>query len=313
MRKVIVDKEKCREVALLMKDFSFKHPETKRDFQDLEKELFYLFTVVGICHQINWNFLMKALKDIQENYPSKFTPQYMQEISDKEIYDWLSAYPKKWRLEKRFKRGELVRDMCGVLTHKYEGRVENVLRTSENKMGGKNGLYTLLKNFQAYGEDPLCKKSAVFIDLIDRFGLWEFSDWDNYIPPIDYQITRIALRNGVVEVKDPELLKKLENNASVTQEEDTVIRSAVIDALAEMTKISNRHSKDLQGFYWALGRECCDSDNPRCVFCETSNCSVSAYMNINCGSRCPLVNVCKAAKNKELLKIREQNFETTFY
>lgn len=313
MKKVVVNKKKCKEVALVMKDFSFEHPEAKREAQDLEEELFYLFTVVGICHQINWNFLMKALKSVRQDYPSKFTPQYLQSVSDEEIFDWLSAYPKKRRLEKCFKRGELVRDMCRVLVQRYQGNVENLLEESVHKMGGKKGLYALLKDFRAYGEDPLCKKSAVFIDLIDRFDLWEFNDWQNYIPPVDYHIVRITLRNGVVEVRDRELLEKLENNIPVTQEDDTLIRSAVIEALAEIARDSNKHTKDLQGFYWTLGRECCDLDKPRCVSCKCSECSVLTYMNISCEGMCPLVSVCGAVEDKKLLKIKEQNFVTTFY
>ena len=313
MAKVVINKEKCKEVAALMRDFSFEHPEAKKGFQDSEKELFYLFIVVGICHQINWNFLVQALKKIREQFPSKFTPEYMQNVSDEEVFGWLADYPKKWRLGKRFKRGELVRDMCGELVQKYEGKVENVLKKSGNRMGNDNGLYSLLKDFQAYGEDPLCKKSAVFIDLIYRFGLWNFSDWENYIPPIDYQIVRIALRNGVISVEDSELFEKLKNNLPATQENDIAIRSAVIDALKEISASSGKHTKDLQGFYWAIGRECCDPDNPSCVFCENPNCSVSAYMNINCGRKCPFVSVCTAREDEKLLKIREHNFETTFY
>lgn len=313
MEKIVVNKEKCREVALAMRNFSFEHPEAKREVQDLEKELFYLFVVVSICHQINWDFLMKALKRIQTDYPLKFTPQYIQNISDKEIYNWLSVYPKKWRLEKRFKRGKFLRDMCGVLMRKYNGKVENILKTSGNRMGGENGLYALLKDFQAYGEDPLSKKSAVFIDLIERFGLWRPNDWQNYIPPIDYHKIRIAFRNGIVKTKETELLEKLKNNISITQEEDIIIRSAVIEALNEMAKTSNRHPKDLQGFYWALSRDCCDPNNPRCYSCGMLDCSVSVYMNLGCDGKCPLAYVCEATKNKNLLKIKEPNFVTTFY
>ena len=313
MEKVIVNKRKCKEIALVMKDFSFEHPEVKRGPQGLEDELFYLFIVVGICHQINWNFLMKALKSVQRNYPSKFRSSYMRGISEEEIFDWLSAYPKKWRLEKHFKRSELVRDMCKVLSQEYGGRVGNLLEASNYKMGGEKGLYTLLKNFKAYGEDPLCKKSAVFIDLIDRFNLWKFNDWQNYIPPVDYHIVRVALRNGVIEVKDNKLFDKLKNNLAVTQKEDITIRSAVIGSLNEIARISNKHTKDLQGFYWVLGRECCDPDNPRCDLCKNTDCSVLIYMNIVCNSRCPLVNACGTAKDKNLLKIKEQNFVTTFY
>ena len=107
MKKAAINKDKCKDIALTMQNFSFEHPEARREFQDSEKELFYLFALVAICHQINWNFLMGALRKVQKDYPAKFTPNYMKMISDKEIFDWLSDYPKKWRLDKRFKISEV--------------------------------------------------------------------------------------------------------------------------------------------------------------------------------------------------------------
>lgn len=313
MKKIVLDKNQCKKIANVMKSFEFEHPEKNKEVANLEENLFYYFILVGICHQINWNFLSEALRKVQVQSPKKFTPSYLQNVSNEELYDWLSDYSKKWRLDKRFRRSELVRNMAKILVKKYKGKVKNLLKSAGDKLGGKKGLYSLLESFEAYGEDPLCKKSAVLIDILDRFNLWEFNDWENYIPPIDYHIVRIALRNGVLEVKDEMLLKKLKEGEPATKEEDIIIRSAVINALKEITKYSGKPTKDIQGFYWALGRDRCDSENPSCVTCNASNCSASVYMDIECDNCCPLSTACQALDDKDLLRLKEHNFETTFY
>lgn len=315
MVQVKVDKQKCKDLAGVMKEFSFVHPESvdRNSVLFPEKELFYLFIVVGICHQINWNFLMKAFNNVRLKTPRKFTPGYMQTISHQELYNWLKEYPKSFRLGKSFKRATLVQNMCRILMGKYDGKISNILKKANHKMSGKKGLYKLLEDFKAYGEDPLKKKSAVFIGLLEDWGLEKFGDWENYIPPIDYHICRVALRNGVLKIENPMLFKKLIKQEEVTQTEDTAIRSSVIEAFKEISKYSGKGTKLIQGFYWCIGRECCDSDKPRCKSCPVSECTVHHYMKLSCHKLCPFLKVCKATQKPLLLKLKEQNFVTTFY
>lgn len=312
---VRLDKDRTQKVANVINQLKFAHPKSFRPRKiNRESDLLLLYILVGICHQINWNFLMGALDKIRIKTPSKFTPEYLAKISHEELTSWLSAYPKKERLSKKMKRAELVRNMAKFLLDKYKGKISNLANKSSSKMGGENGMYTLLAKTIAYGEDPLRKKATVFIDLADELNLVRFSDWENYIPPIDYHIARILLRSGVVKVLDKKLLSKLISYRSVTKKEDLAIRQACIDAIILMSGKKDKRRKKVQGILWALGRDCCHEDFPKCENCQLKDCVSKDYIKNDCNGECFLKEACFAFnEDKSFLKLREENFISTWY
>lgn len=312
---VKIDKPRARRIAKFVNFLQFAHPEgfSPRRISK-ESDLLLLYILVGICHQINWNFLMNAIDEIRIKSPSKFTPEYLNQIGHEELISWLSAYSKKERLYPKMKRAELVRDMAKFLMEKYDGKILNLASESSSKMGGRNGMYTLLAKTIAYGEDPLRKKATVFIDLADELGLVKFSDWENYIPPIDYHISRIFLRTGVIKVLNKQLLIKLMKYQPVHKAEDLAIRKSCIDAIIFMSGKDGKRRKKIQGIFWALGRDCCHENGPNCENCQLAECACKRYITNNCYRGCFLRKVCRAFKeDKTFLKLREQNFITTWY
>lgn len=312
---VKLDKSRARKIAGLIDNLRFAHPDNfslKKNSK--EDGLFFLFILVGICHQINWNFLINALNKVRLKTPSKFTPQYLSKITHQEITSWLSVYPRKERLDKKMKRAELVRDMARFLLKQYGGEILNLIRQAAGRMGGKNGLYDLLAEARAFGEDPLRKKAAVFIDLAEGLNLVKFSDWKNYRPPVDYHIARIILRSGVVKILDKKLLLKLESSKPVTKGEDLAIRRACLEAIILMANKEGKKTRKIQGILWALGRDCCHEKRPNCEDCRWLNCSCQKYLEIDCPGDCFLKEFCFAFnENKNFLKLREQNFISTWY
>lgn len=144
----------------------------------------------------------------------------------------------------------------------------------------------------------------------------DFTDWENYIPPIDYHISRIAIKTGVLVVQDEELLGMLRSRTPVSKEDDFEIRSAAIEAVGEMARHATQSSAtDLQGLLWALGLDCCHEDEAHCFSCPTEDCSaLKYYPQLRCEGLCPLQSVCRAANDAPALRsIREQNFITTWY
>lgn len=317
MRQIIVDAERCQNVADIINGLRFLHPEGYRPKTlGREKDLFFLYIMVGVCHQINWNFLMAALEKIKALYPEKFTLEYMQGLTHGELLQWLSGYPKLERLSPQFRRAEFIRGMCRLLLEKYGGSVATLLQNAQGKIGGENGLYSLLAECEAYGEDPLKKKATLFVELVDRWGLGEFSDWENYIPPIDYHICRIAIRSGLLVVQDNKLLSWLQNQTPVSEAEDLAIRSAAIEAIIEVSQRTEQSTpKDIQALLWAVARDCCHEEELKCEECSLADCSVRNYIpKMNCGGRCLFRSVCCAANDEPALRlIREQNFVTTWY
>lgn len=310
-----LDKTRVRKINKLIKPLKFAHPSGFRPKKiNKESDLLHLYILVGICHQINWNFLMESLDEIRIKTPPKFTPEYLSKITHKELTSWLSAYPKKQRLSKEMKRAALVRDMAKLLIKKYNGKVMNLARKSAGKLGGKNGIYALLSETITYGEDPLKKKATVFIDLAEELGLIKFSDWKNYIPPIDYHMARIFMRCGAVRILNKQLLKKLQAYKPTTKEEDLIIRQACIDAITNMAGKNYKKRKKLQGIFWALGRDCCHEDGPNCENCQLKDCDCKKYIANNCRRTCFLKEACLAFnEDQSFLELREQNFISTWY
>lgn len=315
MKLVKLDKLRTKKIAEIVNSLRFAHPEGFSPKKiNKESDLFLLYILVGICHQINWNFLINTLDEIRVKTPSKFTPEYLAKINHEELTNWLSAYPRKERLDRKMKRAELVQDMANFLINEYDGKILNLLSKSSGKIGGKNGMYSLLAKTVAYGEDPLRKKATVFIDLADELNLINFSDWENYIPPIDYHIARILLRTGVVRVLDKELFSKLMDYQPVDKEADLAIRQSCIDAIIFMSGKDGKRRKKIQGIFWALGRDCCHEDGPNCENCQLAECACQKYITNNCRKGCFIKEACLAfQEDKSFLKVREQNFISTWY
>lgn len=317
MGRINVDTERCRRIITVVDGLHSATPEGFRPKSlGHEEDLFFTYIITGICHQINWNFLMGALERVRAQWPEKFTPKYMERLTHEELCQWLAGYSKPWRLGRRFKRAKFVRGMCELLLDGYGGSIADLVDGTRGRLAGSGGLYARLSKCEAYCEDPLWKKASVFAELITRWGLAEFEDWEKYIPPIDYHICRLALRSGMLVVEDEGLSKMLAAYAPASEEDDTAIRWMAIVAIEEMEEHTKKSSKmDIQGLLWALGRDCCHEDGPHCDGCNLQDCSVCKYYpDIRCEGFCPLRSVCRAANEEPALRsIREQNFITTWY
>jgi len=312
--KVEINQSKCEEIAKIIKNFRVKSkPQAQLKEGEKEKKAFYFFIATAICHQINWDFLLSSLKNIQENQPEKFTPEYLSSISNEELHEWLKDYSKPWRL-KIEKRAEFVRDCSENLIRFFDGRVMNLISQSNGFIEGKDGLYNLLSKFKAYSEDPLKKKSSVLIRFLNDYGLIKIKDPENYLVPIDYHVARVNLRNGRIVVNDEELRNKLTNGIGVEPKEDIEIRSAVIEAYKIISEIVGSKLM-FTDFDWCIGRDCCDIDNPCCEenSCQIKNCTPLSRLEFTCKKKCPFDGVCEGSHNIEFKKLKEHKFETTFY
>lgn len=313
--KITIDKSRLNKVRKTLSKLRFSHPPSLAPAKiNKESDLFLLYILSGICHQFNWNFLITSLDKVRKENPSKFTPEYLSKVSHQELIDWLFDYPKKKRLEKKFKRAKFVRNLAQILVKKHERKVTNLLKKAKGKIGGKRGVYSLLRETIAYGEDPLFKKASVFVAVAEDLELAKFSDWGKYIPPIDYHIARILLRTGTIKINDKKLLSKLLNYNPVKEKEDILIRKAAIKVVKLMAGKTAKRRKTIQGLLWCLGRDCCHEEVPHCRACNFKKCLCKTYIAFSCDRDCFLKGVCYAfQENKDYLKLREQNFISTWY
>ena len=284
---VSVNVEKCREIAKIEKNIPYNYKQTKVT-GDLNDKLFFWLTHVSICHSINWEFLVGVLK--KKKKEGNFSAEGLKNISNEEMYDMLKDYDKPGRI-KAEKRAGLLRDLCKVLIEKYDGSALKFLEACENKL---SKFYKNIKVFQAYKEDPLSKKTGALVMALFLNGVYHFKDPENFIPPIDYHITRLHIRNGSI-ILDENLLDKVIKQKPIILEEDTEIRKKVMESVELILKESGRNFFELDYIEWDLGRRICKRENPLC-------------------NECPLNRVCYAFnENKKFLGLLEPKFESSFY
>ena len=269
-----VNEKKCHEIGLAFK--SIKFPNLKKEVNNLEKERFLWFIHVAICHQINSDYLENVLR--RENLEN------LENISGDKIRKWLSDYDKPERIRAE-ERAELIRNAVQTLNEKFEGKVSNLLEQSNFDV---ESIYSNLKLFKAFAEDPLEKKSSVFIHLLFLMNLTKFNNINKMKPVVDYHIQRVALRNGRIKV-DHNFKKKIVQRNIITLEEDTMIRKSTIKALKITTNSAEMNIAQLNYLEWIHGRSICAREHPKC-------------------EQCPLKDVCD--KKIELL---DPVFKSSFY
>jgi len=302
-----INLNKCKQIGEYLRPIKISDPVSRIYGKTKEEKLFFALIFVGICHSINYDFLSNALAKIQRQYPEKFNPEYMEKISDEELYYWLKEYPKKERI-KIETRANFVRDICKKLNKFHYGSVIDLIETSNFEVPI---IYKSLDVFDAYNEDPVRKKSSCFISEILMNKIVTLKRRDLLKPQIDYHITRTILRNGLINFDSNE--KNSLINFDVSDEPKTSkIRLLCIDALTEIAKHAYKDVDNIRLLYWYIGRSCCSESDPCCETCTKSECVIPRGASFRV-AKCFLSSVCDSVSDKELRKIREPNFDTTFY
>lgn len=209
-----------------------------------------------------------GMKMFEEN-PSFYDPHRLMEIRVEHVLNWLSigsASPPDPGT-----RAMLLRDLGLKLVKLYDSSVEKLIENSRKRLRGsgeQEGLVDKLRVFRAF-EDPVEKKSMLFIKFIVARGLASFDDKPTL--PIDNHLTRIALRLGMVMVSG-KLWDKIKNGVETSLVEDIMIRYTVRTAYEKLVEESGVDVRVLDDFLWKLGREVCLRNNPiceKCVFNES--------------------------------------------
>jgi len=110
------------------------------------------------------------------------------------------------------------------------------------------------------------KKANIFIQILSRNSLVEFDDIERVAPAIDYQLIRLAMRNGRVKVSG-ELHEKIVAQEAVSVDDDTAIREKVIDAFRIVAQSGEKTIPQLNLIDWHIARSFCLRDEPLCE-CE---------------------------------------------
>lgn len=328
---VRVDVEQCMALGRVLRHYSFRESFYRRPFltTELSEELklrMYFFAV-GICHQTwhlahpaanlyGWDYLEDGfLRMFHEN--SWLTDTFcVAEATTSAIGEALASYfipsgSTLSTLDRLEERASLYRDMAEKLIARYEGKVSRLLQASQNKVGGKEGLYRRLSDFEAYS-DPLQKKSSFWIKLLVDAGLWQIQDPEILIPVMDYHMQRVLLRTGAVEVVDPKLRKALIDRRELPDE--TIVRKACIEASAHIAKTAGLDVLQMNDVLYMLGRSCC-FEEPLCRSgrCAKNPCSLVRTLELKEHTQCIFSSACRGAVAEEYIKLWNPVVKTHYY
>jgi hypothetical protein len=258
-----------------------------------------------------------AVRKLKED-PDFFTAEKMAQISDEDIGEWLSISTNEERvvIYNPQERAELLRDLGEQLLQLgYKSSIELVNRSKGNVLRNEGtGLLQLLKNFKAYS-DPVSKKSFLWIKFLMGRGLLDIQDSENLNVPVDNHLSRIALRTGIVTVKDKEIRDRLRQEQPFTVSEDLELREAIRNAFKEILNYKKLKFNELDDLFWVLGRtHCIHSKNPLCQdFDHNPECQLRVVLKVNCQQYCPLGSCCRGFKEIQYRELLEPNIRTFFY
>lgn len=131
-----------------------------------------------------------------------------------------------------------------------------------------HGLFEILDNFKAYGEDPLRKKSNLLRVILENRPekLLEVKDPENKGPMIDYHIQRIMLRTGMIGAGDYEEIIK--ERRWIDKKVHDKIRETCHKAFMELVKKSGKSIAGVDYMLFSARRYCPEMETPSCSKCS---------------------------------------------
>ncbi len=252
---------------------------------DVELQLAYYTVMVGIDHRTSSPFgqfegyvdgeffhgadlLYRLGMKIFEEEPEFFLAENLARLASERAMRLISFNGKP--LWDYHVRTLLIRDIGIKVMEYYDGSFRRLLNINTIAE-----MIERLSIMRAY-EDPVHKKIYLLAKFLDGRGLLRFRDPENFHVPVDNHLARIAIRLGIVMLSDYEpIIKRIE----VTRDEDITIRTKIMTAWKEVSKISGYDPFTLDDFLWSFGRKICTRDNPKC-------------------QNCPLNQVCIARENR---------------
>jgi hypothetical protein len=306
-----IDESACYVAAQLLKGYRGDSVETQWGSLPIGERLLFKLAFISICHQINWDFLQDRLASSFINSSSGSLLEILERISATDIERLLQGYSKPDRI-RGAERAGLLRDVANVITSQFHGNPLQIYTESKQQIAGDNGLLAQLDKFQAFREDPLRKKSNVFLQEIVREKIAHFKDEDNIRPAIDYHILRLYLRTGRVvcsSIELQELLKKgLDPRARLTN----LLRQTVGEALDLTAFYANLAVGEVNYIEWQLGRAVCTTESPACLT-MTRNPELEGTVAVLFDGPCIYLSTCETCRDPTWRQLKEPISKKSFY
>lgn len=262
--------------------------------------------VSGICHQTEtlegvvegqrkrgWDYLMAKFVELSRRDSNSLDPCNIQNISESDLSSILSdsGNPSDSTLSRSSERVRFLHDMTQKLIVAYTGNPLNIY--GSGILGGNSGIYDKMRSFEAFGSDPIMKKSTLFFMLMSKSGLWTpFRDPQELKPMPDYHKERLFLRTGCIKVKDGEVDSKLLKREKQDIKIDNFLRVATADAYRQILRYSNKDFFELEVLLWSFARSFC-YHTPVCISPVKDQGNFKDYAVIEEITNCPFATTCE--------------------
>lgn len=278
-------------------------PKTETSFQNFE-----LNTSIGcemicaaICHSINWDFLRKTIKEKTTDNVAWLTPEQLSQITPDEVEQLLKGYEKKERI-RALERCKLLADIGKQLLKNQKSFKDlffysSILRSYEE-------IQECISQFDAFSKDPAEKKFRLLIQCVSDYEpLSTLSDY--YKPTIDYHITRLYVRRGIVLPVRQETVNFILND-EIVRRESTVgaLRTVCAESMNDISWLTQIDVKTVSRIEWWVARTICVNGTPDCMLRgDDAKWAREHY------ERCPFYDICKARKEENgFLSIDEPKY-----
>lgn len=306
-----VDRLACQEAARRLQPSRVGAVLQSRVRGSSAHHITYKAALVGICHQINWDFLNARLGAQLLPVEEKELISFLTSVDARQVAEWLKGYRKPERIRAP-ERAMLLRDIGAGLRERGWNGVSDLVTVAKGTIAGIDGFVSQLNIFMAYREDPLRKKSYVLIQELEREGLVSFCDAAEIEPAIDYHIMRLYLRSGRVVPLYPEVASILSDQPRPRPRVVTLLRQAVADALRTTAFYAGLSVPQVNYIEWQIGRAICVRGRPLCVR-RSLPIRVDAQVAALIDDRCPYSAFCKAYSDEAWRKLKEPNFVSSLY
>ncbi len=283
-----------------LKDFI---PKTETSFRNFELNICIGCEMIcaAICHSINWDFLRKAVKKKTTDDVAWLVPEHLSRITPNDVEQLLNGYEKKERI-RASERCELLADIGKRLLKDQKSFKDlffysSILRSYEE-------IQECISQFDAFSEDPAEKKFRLLIQYVSDYEpLSSLSDY--YKPTIDYHVTRMYVRRGVVLPVSQDAADFILND-EIIHRESTVgaLRTVCAESMNEISWLTQVNVKTVSCIEWWVARTICVNGTPDCMLRgDDAKWARDHY------ERCPFYDVCKARKGEnEFLTIDEPKY-----
>ncbi|MBM3188281.1 MAG: hypothetical protein FJZ90_06105 [Chloroflexi bacterium] len=300
-------------------------PEEKR------REANLWFFLVAICQSTRtlegvldgawyrgWDYMVRAARRRLLQEPDWFTARRLASVTGDDLRALFSddGVPEHSTLDRIEERVAQWRDAARVLLAQYGGDVMALYAGAEGRLEGAGGILARLSACQAYS-DPVEKKSFLLTMFAVRSGAWEVADLGALKMPIDYHIMRVALRSGMVIVRNGALAGRLKAREPVSAEEDNRVREAVRCACDALLRNSRHDAFEVDQILWSMGRTCCFYDyEPICGenTCQRrAQCTFLRGVAYDCPGACLWDGICRGSRDPAYRAYWETSLYTHYY